>query len=109
MQPKLRPFSRIKPKYNPQPNAAETRLEAMLREQPCYGCGGQAHLCHHTLLTFPEKPRRRDHRYQLGLCAPCHDQLHCKFGDEAVWLEYMGRSEGEAIEYMLGNWSEIDV
>ena len=98
MQPKLRKTGRIKPKYNPQPNAEEARHEARLREMPCIGCGAWGVELHHTMVEFPEKRFRRDHRYQLPVCSSCHrgtGGIH-GIGDEAQWAAIMGlRDTGE--------------
>lgn len=63
---------RIKPKYNPQPNAEERRHEDRLREMPCIGCGVFGVIAHHTMMKFPAKRWRRDHRFQLPVCEKCH-------------------------------------
>lgn len=95
MQPKLRKVGRIKPKYNPQPNAVEARHEERLREMPCVGCGAWGVICHHVLAEFPAKRFRRDHRFQLPLCDPCHRELHA-MADEAAWAAMRGlRDTGE--------------
>lgn len=97
---------RIKERYNPNPNAAERAFEAWLRDQPCYGCGRWGVEIHHTLLRFPEKRWRRDHRWQLPVCPQCHrgkEGIH-GMGDEAAWLESIGKSEGSAIAYMNVQW-----
>jgi hypothetical protein len=89
---------RVKPKYNPQPNAEEARHEARLREMPCIGCGRFGVDLHHTMIEFPEKRWRRDHRYQLPVCRDCHQGpqgIH-GIGSEAVWAETLGlRCTGE--------------
>lgn len=101
---------RIKPKYSPTPNAEEARHEARLEKLPCYGCGRFGVACHHTLLNFPEKRFRRDHRYQLPVCYDCHQGpqgIH-GIGSEATWLESVGKSVDRAIAYMIAQW-EISV
>lgn len=103
MFPKLRPFGRIKAKYNPQPNAAEARHEQRLRRMPCYGCGRFGVICHHAMLHFPEKRWRRDHRYQYPLCDDCHNGIHGS-GSERKWLAEVGKSEAEAITFLLAAW-----
>ena len=78
---------RIKPKYNPQPNAEEERHEQRLRDLPCVGCGRFGVELHHTMLRFAAKRWRRDHRYQIPVCADCHrgaDGIH-GLGSEALW------------------------
>ena len=79
--------SRIKEKYRPQPNALEKRFELKLREHLCIGCGAFGVELHHTMLAFPGKRWRRDHRYQLPVCGSCHrgtDGIH-GLGCEAKW------------------------
>ena len=103
MLPKLRPFGRIKAKYNPQPNAAEKRHEQRLYRLPCYGCGRYGVELHHSLLRFPEKRWRRDHRFQLPVCGHCHRGhygIH-GLGTEQAWLEVIGKAEAEAVAYLL--------
>lgn len=97
---------RMKPKYNPQPNAEESRHEARLEQQPCYGCGRFGVSCHHTLLNFPEKRWRRDHRYQLPVCQDCHqgdNGIH-GIGSEEKWLASIGKTPEQAINYMIAQW-----
>lgn len=80
---------RIKPKYSPKPNAEERRHEQRLYQKPCIGCGAFGVELHHTMLDFPAKRWRRDHRFQLPLCASCHrgrDGVH-GLGSEAQWAE----------------------
>lgn len=93
---------RIKPRYNPNPNAAERAFEAHLRDQPCFGCGGRSHVCHHTRLEFAGKVRRREHRWQMPLCNPCHAAAHAV--REPVWLKSIGKTESAAIAYMNVQW-----
>lgn len=110
MLPKLRHFGRIKPKYNPVPNAAEHRHEQRLMRLPCFGCGRFGVELHHTLLKFQAKRWRRDHRFQLPLCAACHrgpDGIH-GIGDEETWLQSVGMTAGEAIAWMLHQWAESE-
>lgn len=97
---------RIKPKYRRNPNAAEKRHEAHLYEQPCYGCGRHGVELHHTLLEFDGKAFRRDHRYQLPVCAECHrgqNGIH-GIGCEVKWLESIHKSPEQAITYMTVQW-----
>lgn len=78
---------RIKPKYNPQPNAEERRHEDRLRELPCIGCGAWGVELHHTMLECPGKRFRRDHRFQIPVCPACHrgrNGIH-GLGSEAAW------------------------
>jgi hypothetical protein len=67
---------RIKEKYNPKPNAEELRHEERIRQQPCIGCGAWGVELHHTMLDFPGKRFRRDHRFQIPVCADCHRGRH---------------------------------
>lgn len=76
-----------------------------MREEPCFGCGRNAECLHHTMLRFAEKRWRRDHRYQLGLCRACHDALHMG-GCEIAWLERIGKTEAEAVAYLVQAWVE---
>lgn len=78
---------RIKPKYNPQPNAVEARHEARLYQKPCIGCGKFGVSLHHTMMEFPAKRWRRDHQFQIPVCEDCHqgpDGIH-GIGSEAEW------------------------
>lgn len=93
---------RIKEKYNPNPNAAERAFELHLYQQPCFGCRGQTHVAHHTRLEFEGKRWRRDHRWQLPLCNPCHADAHAV--READWLASIGKTETAAIAYMNVQW-----
>lgn len=99
---------RMKPKYNPQPNAVEERHEARLREMPCIGCGKHGVICHHTLIEFPEKRWRRDHRFQLPVCPDCHagpDGIH-GIGNESEWARRKGLRDTGAIARELWALSE---
>lgn len=86
--------------YNPKMTAAEKRHAQHVAGQPCFGCGAWGTQAHHSLLRFPEKPERRSHRWLLPLCFECHASLHTRFGNEAKWLESVGRTVDEAVEYM---------
>lgn len=89
---KLRAVGRIKPKYRPLPNEVEKRHEARLRLTPCLGCGSCNVELHHTMLAVPGKVHRRDHRFQIPVCAECHrgrNGIH-GIGSEAKWGEMMG-------------------
>ena len=101
---------RVKPRYNPQPNAAERRHEQRLEGLPCFGCGRFGVEVHHTLLDFPAKRWRRDHRFQLPVCPACHrgpQGIH-GIGNEVKWLAEAGMSEAEAIAYMIDLWDETE-
>lgn len=91
---------RVKPKYRPQMNSEEKAHKAHVLQQPCFGCGAQATQAHHTLLALPGKRWRRDHAWLMPLCAPCHTAIHDRFGNEAKWLESVGRTAEDAIEHM---------
>lgn len=99
---------RIKPKYNPQPNAEERRHEQRLEKLPCVGCGRWGVECHHTMLDFPSKRFRRDHRFQIPVCADCHrgpKGIH-GLGSEAKWWAGIGWSEERAAAYIEDLWLE---
>jgi len=84
--------ARIKEKYNPKPNAEELRHEERIRQLPCIGCGAWGVELHHTMLDFPGKRFRRDHRYQIPVCPDCHRGrygIH-GIGDEAKWASGIG-------------------
>lgn len=98
---------RIKERYNPVPNAQERRHEQRLETLPCFGCGRFGGRCHHTMLKFPAKRWRRDHRYQLPVCDECHqgdNGIH-GIGSEAKWLESIGKTEAEAIAFVQDEWA----
>lgn len=84
MIPKLRPFLRIKEKYNPKPNARELRHHIRLCNLPCIACGGAGGVFHHLLSEATGKRWRRDHEYGLPMCDHCHRALHTH-GDERTW------------------------
>lgn len=83
-----------------------------MREEPCFGCGRNAECLHHTMLRFAEKRwDRRDHRYQLPLCNSCHqgtNGIH-GIGCEIAWLERIGKTEAEAVAYLVQAWSESEL
>lgn len=99
---------RIKPRYNPVPNAQEARHEERVKALPCFGCGRFGVSAHHTLLKFPAKRWRRDHRYQLPLCWDCHQgpQGVHGIGSEETFLERVGETPEEAIAYVQRLWAE---
>lgn len=83
---------RIKPKYNPRPNAEEARHEQRLYQLPCIGCGRHGVELHHTMLPVPGKRFRRDHRFQVPLCPDCHrgtQGIH-GLGCEELWCSENG-------------------
>lgn len=86
MIPKLRPFLRIKEKYNPKPNARELRHHIRLCNLPCIACGGAGGVFHHLLSEATGKRWRRDHEYGLPMCDHCHCALHAH-GDERAWCQ----------------------
>lgn len=89
MFPKLRPFLRIKEKYNPKPNARELRHHIRLCNLPCLACGGAGGVFHHLLSFATGKRWRRDHEFGLPLCDCCHRSLHAH-GDEQEWCDVYG-------------------
>jgi hypothetical protein len=93
---------RMKEKYNPNPNASERAFESHLSGLPCYGCGGPCHVRHHTRLEFTGKRWRRDHRWQLPLCNPCHKAAHDV--REHIWLQSIAKTPEHAIAYMKAQW-----
>lgn len=98
---------RMKPTYSPYLSASEKRHEQRVQEQPCYGCGRYSCEAHHTLLRFPEKRWRRDHRFRLPVCIECHrgpNGIH-GIGREPKWLASIGKTEDEAIEYIKSLWA----
>lgn len=110
MQPKLRKLGRIKEKYNPIPNAAEKRHEERLRRKPCIGCGAYGVELHHTMLPVPGKRWRRDHRYQIPVCAECHrgtSGIH-GIGNEQVWADSMGVDTATAAYCFWLDSEELD-
>lgn len=100
------PHRSIREKYNPKPNAMESRHRDNVREKLCFGCGRWGVTGHHTLLNYPGKRWRRDHRCLLPVCHDCHTAIHDDFGNEEAWLESVGRSAPEAIAYMDDLWAE---
>lgn len=70
MQPKLRPYGRIKPKAKSQPNVAEQAHWDRVVRLGCLVCGGPANL--HHIMVMPGKIRRRDHRFVVPLCQRHH-------------------------------------
>lgn len=102
---------RIKPRYDPRPNAAEARHERRVEQEPCYGCGVSGVELHHTLLKFDEKRWRRDHRYQLPVCPQCHrgpQGIH-GIGNEETWLETIGKVPEEAVAYLIQLWGQSEL
>lgn len=101
----------IKDKYSPYLSAAEKRHEARVKDLPCFGCGSPWGCeAHHTMLKFPEKRWRRDHRFRLPVCRGCHrgtKGIH-GLGSEVEWLEGVDRTEAEAIAYILRLWAESE-
>lgn len=80
---------RIKPKYNPVPNARERRHHERLIAMPCKACGGAGGVFHHLLSDCNGKRWRRDHEWGLPLCDPCHRALHAH-GNEWEWCRQAG-------------------
>lgn len=100
---------RIRDHYRPVMNAAEKRHRAYVMEQPCFGCGRNADHAHHTLLKWPGKRWRRDHRCLLAVCGPCHTAIHDYFGDEEKWLENVERTPADAIDLIERLWAESEL
>lgn len=101
---------RIKPKYNPRPNAAEKRHRDYVKEHLCFGCGAMADDAHHTKLNFPSKRfHPRDHLCLLPLCRHCHAAIHDRFGNEEKWLASVGKSPAEAIDLIERLRAESDL
>jgi hypothetical protein len=97
MLPKLRPFLRIKEKYNPKPNAREMRHHIRLCNLPCIACGGAGGVFHHLLSEATGKRWRRDHEFGLPMCDHCHRALHAH-GDERTWCQVQGFDAGTEAE-----------
>lgn len=84
---------RVKPKYNPEPNAREKAYHLWLIDTfPCgCGCGGVSGVVHHPLTRHPSQRWRRDHEFVVQMHGFCHMRLHqqgCedpKFADLAYW------------------------
>lgn len=70
MIPKLRPYTRIKPKAKVAPNAAEQVYFDRLVRLGCLVCGGAASI--HHVMKAAGKVRRRDHRFVTPLCWAHH-------------------------------------
>jgi hypothetical protein len=101
--------NRIKPKYNPQPNAEEKRHEERIRELPCIGCGRHGVELHHTMLDFPGKRFRRDHRFQIPVCPDCHrgrDGIH-GIGCERTWGQRYGVDTSGIAQQLW--WESVNV
>ncbi|MGV7119616.1 hypothetical protein [Sphingopyxis sp. 550A] len=84
---------RIKPRYNPKPNAAERRHKDRVKRMPCCGCGRRGPSdAHHTLLPVPGKRWRRDHEFIVPVCKDCHqgtNGIH-GIGHEGLWCDRVG-------------------
>lgn len=89
MLAKLRPFSRMKAKYNPTPTAKEKRHHIRLINLPCIACKGAGGVFHHLLSEATGKRWRRDHEFGLPMCDHCHRALHAH-GDERTWCQVQG-------------------
>ena len=105
LAPKLPPHRPIREKYNPVMNAAERRHAERVCEEPCFGCRGPGGVAHHTLLNFPGKRWRRDHRRLLPVCHECHTDIHDTYGNEEDWLSSLGRTVGAAVAEMERLWA----
>jgi len=94
---------RIKPKYDPKPNAREKKHKAFVKDQSCFGCGSKPVDAHHSLLDVDGKRWRRDHLWLLPLCHyGCHqgDRGVHGLGSEKAWLASIGQTQESAIAYM---------
>jgi hypothetical protein len=100
---------RIREHYSPTMTAAEVRHREYVRDQPCFGCGSIADHAHHTLLKWPGKRWRRDHRCLLPVCLGCHAVIHDHLGDEEVWLDLFGIEPSDAIAEMERLWAESEL
>lgn len=83
---------RMKERYNPRPNAEERRHEQRLEQMPCINCGSTPVEVHHLMQDAPGKRWRRDHRFQIPVCADCHrgpNGIH-GLGSERGWAELHG-------------------
>lgn len=101
---------RIRETYNPRPNAQEARFEDFLSEEPCMGCGVFGVERHHVLMPAPGKRWRRDHRYQVALCADCHrgpQGVH-GIGSEAKWCEINGKDTVATAERLWEAFLRMD-
>lgn len=106
MPPKLPKYGSTRERYNPEPNALEKKHRDNVRKKPCFGCGRHGATGHHTLLKWPGKRWRRDHRCLLPVCHDCHTAIHDYYGDEADWLASVNRTEDEAVAYIEDLWAE---
>jgi len=95
---KLPPHNRIKPKYNPVPNAREKAYHLSLIGKPCFcGCGEASDCVHHPLTRHPAQRWRRDHEFVVPMTDHCHRALHA-MGSEALFDPDHDYAEG-AFEY----------
>ena len=72
MSDKVPTHGRIKPKYNPKPNAAERRYHDEVRKLGCLVCGQMPSIHHVTSKTGP----RRSHYRVVPLCPVHHQGTH---------------------------------
>ena len=87
---KLAPHKSIREQYNPRPSAKEKRFHLWLMDGPCQTCGIEpCGVFHHLLTEITDKRWDRDHEVGLGLCDPCHRELHGS-GNELAWCNSMG-------------------
>lgn len=77
MRDKVPTFGRIKPKWNPRPNAAETRYHVWAREGGCEVCKREASIHHVTSNGKGRQPR--NHWHITPLCP-----YHHKDGKESI-------------------------
>lgn len=89
---------RMKRRIASPPNAAEQRHMTRIAGMDCLGCGAKGVELHHSL-TAEGKRCRRDHRFVIPLCGPCHR------GPQGLHGIGCERKFGEAIGIDLGAWA----
>lgn len=118
MLPKVRPHKRIKPRPTDKPTAAEKKHMDKVAQCPCFCCGARPIELHHIMsmplkMAFigdiPPKVRRRDHRYIVALCGPCHrgkNGVH-GLGSERLFNE-MHRCDLQRMAFTHWRKNELD-
>ena len=96
---KLPVRNRIKPGYNPKPNAKELAHHMRLIEMPCICCGREGGVFHHLLSRAAGMRWRRDHEWGLPMRDECHRALHA-YGNELVWFEVLGIDPISVAEFL---------
>jgi hypothetical protein len=97
--PKLRHVGRIKPRYNPTPNAKERAHHERLIAMPCICCDREGGVFHHLLSRAAGMRWRRDHEWGLPMRDECHRALH-GYGNERAWFEPLGIDPVAAAEFL---------